>query len=530
MQEDTPYTPQGVCIPNNRDLNAPLPISPGISSLPYYLADPPESSLPIVNTNTTTFTWSKPRWGVVSRYALYVRDLNTGNLIINEESLATTSFSYNYLSSNTKYKWNVRAIDKNNKGGWLSDGYYFQTSANVGRVVDPKYKGLTNIEIVDEDGLPIPQSTIAYSCYDPIGNFCSKSVNLQGVTITGLDGKVHWDTGYFGSTPGINLNITWGGFSATSTIVFSALNPSQIKMTGAKRILFPTVTLFTYTSSAESTTMTVNGIQKTLTACGISSDATTIAVASTVVGAPFAIPVSFVGAACDLSNGTIYSMRGDYLNAAFSTASIVPLVGLTGHVGGTIIKLTLAEQKVVARELALGADITVLAGRTEKITSLALCDIITLSETNISDCGIKVTQTLLGYNVWMEKYFKRGNIIDQVFNNAGKYTKTIDVYDEILKKVTSVKSLDIALDSYQDVAKLKSRLKEYTDTLANYTQGRYIKPDLQPGVLLPTDIASRELLIALPDTLITPAQLQTIKDIAIYAKSKNVDLTITIIK
>jgi hypothetical protein len=60
-----------------------------------------------------------------------LRDLDTGDLVISTENVLTNSYTYNYLGSDKKYRWNVVAFDSTGKGGWSADPVYFTVKAGL---------------------------------------------------------------------------------------------------------------------------------------------------------------------------------------------------------------------------------------------------------------------------------------------------------------------------------------------------------------------------------------------------------------
>lgn len=98
-------------------INPPVLISPGNAA-------PPGS---IINTLTPTFQWQAVTGAV--RYGLYVSDLTTNTLIIDNETIIGTSFTpaSGILTYSHEYRWNMRAFSSNGTPSSFSGLLYFQT-------------------------------------------------------------------------------------------------------------------------------------------------------------------------------------------------------------------------------------------------------------------------------------------------------------------------------------------------------------------------------------------------------------------
>ncbi|MEK7113289.1 MAG: alpha/beta hydrolase, partial [Patescibacteria group bacterium] len=112
----------GLCTPKNIYLPNPEQISPG----KYFSSDETakNSSVPEISSTTQAFSWNTVPGA--SKYALYVRNMTTGNLEVDKEDISTNSYTAN-LNPGSLYYWHVRAKDAQNQGGWLSEKLYFKT-------------------------------------------------------------------------------------------------------------------------------------------------------------------------------------------------------------------------------------------------------------------------------------------------------------------------------------------------------------------------------------------------------------------
>lgn len=87
---------------------------------------------------------------------------------------------------------------------------------------------------------------------------------------------------------------------------------------------------------------------------------------------------------------------------------------------------------------------------------------------------------------------------------------------------TSIKSIDLNAATYQDGARLTYRLNDYIQKLASYDGGIMGYTKIES-----TDIAGRELSIAIPKGSMTAVQREAIEAARVRARSFGVDLKIT---
>lgn len=87
---------------------------------------------------------------------------------------------------------------------------------------------------------------------------------------------------------------------------------------------------------------------------------------------------------------------------------------------------------------------------------------------------------------------------------------------------TSIKSLDLTAATYQDPARLLSRINRYVDQLANFKGAR-----LGPFNLEERDIVTRELRLVVPGNVTTDVQRAALARAVERAKNLGVDLDIT---
>jgi hypothetical protein len=126
---------------------------------------------------------------------------------------------------------------------------------------------------------------------------------------------------------------------------------------------------------------------------------------------------------------------------------------------------------------------------------------------------------------WDLNPFQRGKKIEIDLNkNLPDPYKTIDKYDNGI--AISIKSLDVDAKTYQNISKLKNRLKKYIDDLHDfqgYSMGGWDIGNVSGGL----PINSKRLDLAIPHSG-TPTQVAAFNDMITYAASKNVNLNIII--
>ena len=174
------YELSGLCLPVNPYLKAPKEVSPGVATTSLTSGGKATTTSQFVTVDSTTQTFSWSEVYDASSYSLYVRNLDTGVLEVNEENLTSPSYSTSTLKAGTHYKWNVRAKDGSNKGGWLSDGYYFQTKVGI---VEAPITDTAVIEVymIDDDDNLIKgnNGALAYYCPPELPR-CNNEVALAG--------------------------------------------------------------------------------------------------------------------------------------------------------------------------------------------------------------------------------------------------------------------------------------------------------------------------------------------------------------
>jgi hypothetical protein len=123
--------------------------------------------------------------------------------------------------------------------------------------------------------------------------------------------------------------------------------------------------------------------------------------------------------------------------------------------------------------------------------------------------------------VWRLGWAARGRVIERAF--GANLPPNFEVIDRFIDGIaTSIKSLDLTAATYQDPARLLSRINRYVDQLANFKGAR-----LGPFNLEERDIVTRELRLVVPGNVTTPAQRAALARAVERAKNLGVDLDIT---
>ena len=123
----------------------------------------------------------------------------------------------------------------------------------------------------------------------------------------------------------------------------------------------------------------------------------------------------------------------------------------------------------------------------------------------------------------------RGYYIDALLgNNLGPRFPVVDKLDG--KVLTSIKSLDTSLPSYQTASGIKGVLKKDIDTLKSFKEG-----SKEGSKVTPSLYNKKVLEIAIPENSLNTEQVKVINEMHKYAKSidngtDSVELTITIVK
>ena len=126
--------------------------------------------------------------------------------------------------------------------------------------------------------------------------------------------------------------------------------------------------------------------------------------------------------------------------------------------------------------------------------------------------------------IWSLKPFQRGIDIENLLGRSPEFVSNFPVIDKWNNGIaTSIKSIDLTANSYQNISTLTNKVQSYVTAIANWQGVRW------GGVSITSDqIISRELLLAIPPTA-SQAQLAALSQIQTWAQSKGVELIIQVI-
>jgi RHS repeat-associated protein len=136
--------------------------------------------------------------------------------------------------------------------------------------------------------------------------------------------------------------------------------------------------------------------------------------------------------------------------------------------------------------------------------------------------------------VWAENPLERGRLIEEklgAMNDIlGNNFKTIDKFERrpgsvYADSITSIKSIDVTLKTYNQGNNFYNRLRSYVDDVANYNT------HTQLGTTVTADAATKRYLeVALPPVQLTQSQAEQLQKAFDYAKSVGVEIIVKIVK
>ena len=130
----------------------------------------------------------------------------------------------------------------------------------------------------------------------------------------------------------------------------------------------------------------------------------------------------------------------------------------------------------------------------------------------------------IGDNLWTKGAFKRGQIIDKALgNNLGYNFPVVDKLND--RTITSIKSMDLTLPTYQTGKGIYNTLVKNIDALDKFTYKSWNRKFI--GL---NDYDSKELEIAISKTIISKEQKYGIDRAIQYAGNKGIKVKITIIE
>ena len=168
-----------------------------------------------------------------------------------------------------------------------------------------------------------------------------------------------------------------------------------------------------------------------------------------------------------------------------------------------------------------GGGIAVRAGTK---SASALSKIGALTKISISTSKIADRTVTIGGDVWKKGSVARGNTIDNALgNNLGHNFPVIDKLENGV--ITSIKSIDLTLPSYQTAKGIYSKLRRDVDELDDFKTKTWAKIEVTPE-----RYSSKALEIVIPDMKITMEQQKGIEMVKEYAKDRGIETTVTVVK
>jgi filamentous hemagglutinin len=128
-------------------------------------------------------------------------------------------------------------------------------------------------------------------------------------------------------------------------------------------------------------------------------------------------------------------------------------------------------------------------------------------------------------SVWKLDPLKRGQEIERMLGRSPQLSQNFPVIDRFENGVaTSIKSIDLGANSYQNIGTLTSTVRGYVSELANW-QGVRSWGNFGIG---PSDIRARELLLAIPSGA-TEAQMTALRALQQWAANVGVVVNVTVV-
>lgn len=110
-------------------------------------------------------------------------------------------------------------------------------------------------------------------------------------------------------------------------------------------------------------------------------------------------------------------------------------------------------------------------------------------------------------NVWELSNFKRGRVLEKVYNsNLPDNFPVVDIYEKKIKTVTMIVSIDSSAPANSG-KKIAKPLREYIRELSRFNGENYAGVNISSD-----DVAIKKLLIVFPDNIQTPEQSKAVMD------------------
>jgi RHS repeat-associated protein len=140
------------------------------------------------------------------------------------------------------------------------------------------------------------------------------------------------------------------------------------------------------------------------------------------------------------------------------------------------------------------------------------------------DCANEINLSAkLGQDVWQMGLKLRGEAIERAIGRSPQLHQnfpTIDRYENGL--ATSIKSIDLAAKTYQNIGRLTSTVQGYINQLYNFNGASFAGTDI-------TVVTGRQLILAIPPNA-TAQQLAALQQLQAQAAQQGINLVLQVVK
>ncbi len=142
------------------------------------------------------------------------------------------------------------------------------------------------------------------------------------------------------------------------------------------------------------------------------------------------------------------------------------------------------------------------------------------------DCTNEVQLSAkLGQNIWKMNPFDRGWAIERALGRSPQLVDNFPTIDRFENGIaTSIKSINLGAQTYQDIGALTSRVQGYVTKLANFNGASYGGFDITANM-----ITGRALLLAIPPNA-SAQQMAALQQLQAWATTQGVTLTLQVVK
>ena|GEM_PF-2603345 len=140
------------------------------------------------------------------------------------------------------------------------------------------------------------------------------------------------------------------------------------------------------------------------------------------------------------------------------------------------------------------------------------------------DCTNEINLSAkLGQDVWQIGLKLRGEAIENAIGRSPQLSRnfpTIDRYENGI--ATSIKSIDLAAKTYQNIGRLTSTVQDYINQLYNFNGASFAGTDI-------TVVTGRQLILAIPPNA-TAQQLAALQQLQAQAAQQGINLVLQVVK